>query len=330
MFREKVMAVLAKIEVTSGTDSVPTGAANAVRLVGIPDITYGYLEPGLRDDVVFGMLGVIARTAPAGRYGAFDVTLELRGAGAAYSASLAPESDVFWRMSGFGRTTNFGAGVESIQYQTLDTGMETATVYVYTANKLIRLIGCVAKPKLVAEANKRGFITFSVVGKIAVDPTEVAVPALTFNATIPPLFHSAATSIGTWTEATAGFPLVVRRAELDFQTDSTDRPSAGATDGLIGFVITDRKPRQTMVVEVPSLATFDAFAMSKATGTGLPSSAWQVGTVQYNRAKVTTGRWALEAPKISGDRAINVYTLAGNLEQGTEGVSLREMNIKFD
>jgi hypothetical protein len=329
MFREKVLAVLAKIETTSGVDAVPTGAANAVRPVGIPTLNYAYLEPGLRDDVIFGNLGVIDRTAPAGRYGTVEITLEARGAGAAYASGLKPEADAFWRMAGFGVASDFTGGTEFYRYQTLDGGMETATLYLYTGNKLFKMLGCVAAPKFTAEANKRGFLTFAVTGKIASDPTEVAIPALTFNATLPPLFHTSPSSIGAWTEA-SGDPLVLRRAEIDFAQTVSDRPSAGATDGLIGYIIADRKPRQTMLVEIPTLAAFDAYALSKATGSGLPVSNWQLGVAQYNRVKVVTGRWALEAPGHASDKGINAYNLAGNLVMGTEGVTGREAYIRYD
>lgn len=330
MFREKVLAVLAKIEATSGTDSVPVGTTDAVRVVGVPTLTYGFLEPGLRDDVQFGGLGVIDRTAPAGRYGTVDLTLEMRGAGVAYAAGVKPEADVFWRMSGFGVASSFTAGAEFYRYQTIDTGMETATVYLYLANKLVKMVGCVASPKMSAETNKRGFMTFSVTGRIVSDPTEVAVPALTFNATLPPLFHSGPSAIGTWNEGTATFPLVIRRAEIDFGTQVNDRPSAGATDGLIGYVITDRRPRQTIVTEVPSLATFDAFNMAKVTGASQPVSSWQVGTAQYNRVKIVTGRWALESPAIGADRGINTYTLQGNLVALSESTTTREAYVRYD
>lgn len=333
MFRERVYGVLAKIETTSGTDAVPTGAANAVRVIGVPVATVDYLETAMRDDVIFGGLGVLDRTAPAARFVKVDLTLEAKGAGAAYSASVKPESDAFWRASGFSVTTDFTGGAEFYRYQTIDTGMETMTLYLYTANKLLKVVGCVAAPKFNVDALKRGFMTFSCTGKLVADPTEVAVPALTFNAALPPLMHTVATSIGAWTEA-SGDPLVMRTVGIDFGTEVQDRPSAGATDGLIGFIITNRKPRQTMTVEIPTLTAFDAFAMSKAVGAAQPASAWQIGQSGapgiYNRVKVVTGRWALEAPGIGSDKGLNTYNLAGNLVANTEAITGREAYIRFD
>lgn len=329
MFREKIFGVLAKIETVSGTDSVPVAGTDAVRQIGIPTLEYGYLETGERQDAETGVLGGVERAAPAGRHGRIDITLEIRGAGAPYSATVKPEADVFWQMAGMGVTTSFGAGTESYRYQSLDTGMPTATLYLYSANKLFRMVGCVAAPKLTGRATQRGFVTFTVTGKIIVDPAETALPALTINATLPPLFHSGATSIGSWTQA-SGNPLVVRSVDLDFGTVVSDRPSAGATDGLIGYAITDRRIRQTMLVEAVPLATFDPYAMSKAVGAALPTSAYQFGTVQYNRAKIVTGRWALLAPGHGSDRGLNTWNLQGDLVAGTEPLTSRELHILYD
>lgn len=328
MNREKIFGVLCKIEPTSGTDSVPVPGTDAVRVIGIPTLNYGFLESGMRDDAQTGRLIPADRTEPAGRYGTIDIPLEIKGAGAAYSASVLPEADAFWRMSGFARTLDVTGAAEFVRYTTLDLGMETATLYLYAANKLIKMVGCVAAPKLSGEALKRGIITFTVTGKIVSDPTEAALPALTLSAVKPPLFHTGATAIGAWTQS-SGSPLVVRKADLDFGTQVSDRPSAGATDGLIGYLVTDRKTRQTLLVETVPLATFDPFAMAKTAGSGLPVSSYQFGTIQYNRMKVVTGRWALEAPGDGADRGLKTWNLQGNLV-GDESITGRELYLKYD
>lgn len=327
MNREKIFGVLAKIETTSGVDSVPVGT-DAVRCIGIPTLNYDFLESGMRDDAQTGRLIPADRTEPAARFGTIDVTLELKGAGAAYAAGVKPEADVFWRMAGMSVTSDFTGSAEFYRYTTIDSGMETGTLYLYSANKLFKLIGCVAAPKLSGEATKRGLVTFTVTGKIASDPTETALISLTLSAVKPPLFHTGATSIGAWTQA-SGSPLVLRRADIDFGTVVSDRPSAGATDGLIGYLITDRKVRQTMLVETVPLATFDPFTLSKTAGSGLPSTSYQFGTVPYNRVKIVTGRWALEKPGDGADRGLKTYNLTGNLV-GDEAVTGRELYIRYD
>lgn len=329
MFREKILGVLVKIETTPLTDAVPTGV-DAVRVVGVPTLRYGFLETGLRDDVVTGQLGAVERAIPAGRFGAIDITLEVKGAGAAYSASVAPEVDALLRMSGCGKTVTTTSGSESILYTTLDSGNETGTVYCYAAGKLFKLVGCVATLKLSADAVKRGLWTFSVTGKMVTDPTETGVPALTFSAVSPPLFHSVTATIGAWSSAAGSDPLVLKSAAVDFGNTVTDRASAGALDGLAGYLVSDRRVRQDMTVEVPLLTSFDIFAAAKLAGSANPLSTWAIGTVQYNRMKVQTGRWALEAPELGAVNSINTAHLQGNLIIGAAPVSNREINFLFD
>jgi hypothetical protein len=233
---------------------------------------------------------------------------------------------VFLRAAGFSKTVSAGV---SVLYSTLDTGMETMTLYLYTANKLIKMVGCVASMKLSAEAPKRGFFTFSVTGKIAADPTEVALPALTTSSVDPALLHSALASIGTWLSSAGTDPLVMKSVEITDGVAVSERPSAGATDGLIGHLITDRKARQTMTVEVPALATFDPFTLAKQAGSLQPLSTWQIGTLAGKRLKVQTGRWSLKAPKGGAVGGIATFALDGSLGAGAP-TSARELNLLWD
>jgi hypothetical protein len=80
MERERVRAILAKIETTSGTDSVPVAATDAVPTVGFPTIELAYLEQGERNDVQTGVLIATDRAAAAGRYARVTgLKLEVKG-----------------------------------------------------------------------------------------------------------------------------------------------------------------------------------------------------------------------------------------------------------
>jgi hypothetical protein len=328
MFREKVFGVLFKIEVTPGTDAAPTGV-NALRVVGIPILKWDYLEPGLRDDVETGQLGTAERAVPAGRFGTIDLRLEVRGAGAAYSASVLPEADALFRAAGFSQTGSFGAGVETVTYTTLDTGAETGTLWCYTHNKLFKLVGCVATMKYSAEAAKRGFLDFSVTGKMVADPIEQALIALTPSSVIPPLFHSSTATIGAYSSAAGADPLVIRSVDFDAGNVVVSRPSAGATDGLAGYLVADRKARLGMLVETMLFTSLDWAAVTKLTGAALPLTVHQVGTVQYNRMIVESGRWQLEKPDMGATENINTLKLNGNLIIGAAPTTSREINFKF-
>lgn len=330
-FRPRVLAIAAKIETTSGVDSVPTLAANALNQVGVPALNLGYLETGVRDDVVTGVLGTVDRAAPAGRNVSFDMTLEVKGFGAVYSAANKPEADVPLRASGRAAASVLTGGLESWTYLTIDDAMETATFYCWTANKLFKLVGCTCRMKFAAVVNQRAFFTFTVQGKLTTDPATTSFSAPTLNMTVPPIFNGAAANIGLWTTAVAE-PLVIQSVEFDDGASVTERPSAGATDGLIGWIINDRKPRLTMAVEQVTLATFDPYAASKQNSSGAIDTkpVFAVGTVQYNRMKFLGGRWALEAPGHGEVHNLSGWNLAGALVLGTESVGLRESRIVFD
>lgn len=331
-YRPRILAAAAKPEVESGTDSVPTLAANALGLVGIPALNSGFLEGGLRDDVVFGGLGTIDRAAPAGRFGTIDLTLEVKGFGAAYSAANRPEMDPLLRGCGMSAVVDATPGSEEVTYATLDDGFETFSLYLWSASKLYKLVGCVATFRFAFVVNNRVLATFSVTGRIATDPAQQALGAVTLNQTIPPLWHTATTSIGAW-DGESGEPLIMTRLEADLANTIVPRPSAGATDGLIGHYISDRKARVSTDVEQVALATFDPYAISKqpggagATDTELVT---HVGNTQYNRMRLFTGRIALEPPTHSEVNGLAGWGLAGNLVAGTEAVSGRELRLVFD
>ena len=325
-YRERIFAVAVKVEPTSGTDSVPTLAADAVRVVGVPVLTINDLEPGDRSDVVTGVLGTIDNAAPAGTFGTIDLQVELCGAGAAYSSSVKPPIDALLRMSGFSSTFS----TNKYTYTTLDTGMDTASVYCYGGGRVFKLVGCVAAPKLDMEANKRGLATFSVTGKLASIAAADPMGAVTLSAVIPPLFHSAAANIGAWTSTDATEPLVIKKVGLDFGTTVSDRASAGAADGLIGYLITDRKASQAMTVEQVSFGKFDPDTLVKAATFPDTKCAYAIGTVANNRVKFATGTWMLTRPTRAAINALLTWDLAGPLKAGSETVSSREIQITFD
>jgi hypothetical protein len=99
--RWRVSAIAGKVEPVSGTDSVPTLAANAVNFIGLPpELVVAYLESGDRGDVVYGgMGGEVAPSAPAGRYGTLRVRMEAKGNNLGYNETGVQfaEVDAFLR-----------------------------------------------------------------------------------------------------------------------------------------------------------------------------------------------------------------------------------------
>jgi len=323
--RLRVSAIAAKIETTSGVDSVPTLALNAVKFIGIPLFSPAYIESGLRDDVQFGGMGSVARAAPAGRHGTLTVKMEARGSGSTYALGASkPETDVFHRAAGFS-ATNTGA---TWLYDSLDDGFETMTVYIWAAGKLFKLIGCVCSQKFTVTVNQRGFWDFAVQGVVSADPADAALGAVTTNATIPPIFANDAVVIGAFNYATG---LLARSVEVDWPATIAARSGAGAPDGLVGYAITDRKAKMTMGIEQVALSVFDPYALAKAAGSGGTSTIGgvTVGQNAFNRIVIDTGQWALEPPAQADNSGLALYTLTGELVAGSLAVNSREARITY-
>lgn len=312
-YRTRVTAIAAKIETTSGTDAVPTLVANAIRFVGNPVLAMNYLEPGLRDDVVIGLMGSAPRAAPVGRWGAITIRMEARGTGTTYAAGASrPETDPFIRAMGF-LPTNTGA---TWVYDPLDDGFETLTLYMWKYQKLYKMTGCVVAGKLIMVTNERAFWEFTVTGVMSVDPAQTVLGAITANNTLPPLFANSAVVVGAQNYA-AGY--LVRRLEMDWAAVLATRAAAGAPDGIVGYAITDRRARMTQEIEQMPIASFDPYSRADDPGQGGVSTIGSVtlGAAAFNTIVVNWGQWALEIPGEGDNSGLGTYTLQGTVVQGT-------------
>lgn len=307
--RTKIFGVLAKIETTSGTDAAPTAAANAVRVIGIPQLTIDYIEQGFRPDENHGGFGQLQRAPVVGRFGTVDITLPLVGAGAAV-ATAQPSADVFWRASGFYKATSGAGATEMTGYGPIDTGtFETMTLWLYTASQLYKLTGCVCQPKVSLEATKRGTVTFSVTGVMNQADVDVALPAMTLNSTIPPLFHSKEQKLMGYDTTTLP-TLRLQKVDIDFGIAVTPLVSAGATSGLIGYQITDRNTTMSATIHALSLAAFNWTSLLLGSGVTQPSY-FQIGSAQYNSIVVDVGGCMLTPQKLDDDSGIMTATFSG-------------------
>lgn len=330
--RFRIAAIAAKIHAVEGVDPVPTLAANAIRHVGAPPVLeLMFLDESDRADEQHGGMGDIGYGIPSGSHGKIDITLAIKGGGADYSAGAnKPEFDPFLRAAGFSAIVSGGAGAGKIEYTTLDTGaFEKLAVYLWSGNKLFKLVDCVAIPKMSFEAAKRCTATFSVIGKLLA-VTEAALGAQTLSAIVPPAFHSQAVTIGAFSSA-GNPPLIVKKLDLDFGTEHTPRSSAGATDGLAGFEITNRVLNLSGEIEVVPLATFDPYTIAAQGSVGQTDTkvGFQVGAAQFNRVKFALGQWAFRRPPLGDSSGLVTWPLAGKINARSLA-SGREILITVD
>ena len=181
--KTRLTAILAKIETVYGTDSVPTGAADAL-LVSNPTHSYTY-NNAARDNIK-AFLGndeelVGTRFVTCG----FDV--ELSGSG---TAGTAPAWGKLLRACAMAETISAGNRVE---YNPISTAFESLTIYYHRDGVLHKALGCMGTAEFKLEEGAIPKISFSFTG-IDGGPAAVANPTQVLTAWRTPLVVTTANS----------------------------------------------------------------------------------------------------------------------------------------
>lgn len=218
-------AILAKIETVEGTDSVPTGAANAML---VSEVTVNPLNAqNVSRDLIrnyFGGSEQLVGTA----YKELSFTVELAGSG---TVGTAAPWGALLVACGFVETTN----VAYVSYAP-DTpaNQKSATLYYYDDGVLHKLLGAKGTLRVGKTVGARPELQFSFIGKDGGD-TAVAVPATTLTAWKKPLVITDANSGdiklgGTYAAAviTGGTAYPSRGLELDVGNSVEFSPLLGA------------------------------------------------------------------------------------------------------
>ena len=126
--------LLGKIETTSGTDSVPTGGANAILPAG-GDVKITPIEASqVPRNVVRGYFGS-SGSFVGSTWMKAEFSVEKQGSGA---AGTAPPWGVFLRAAGFAETVTAATRVD---YTPVSSSIETMSLYAYTDGLQFKFIG---------------------------------------------------------------------------------------------------------------------------------------------------------------------------------------------
>ena len=131
----RLNGILAKIESTYKTDSVPVIANDGIQVEESVQsgLTWGFLEDNLRADTAGHFLGRSSLGKPAGRWVDLELTCALKGREAAFSSSILPECAALLRACGLTETDDLTARSENIQFTPRSTCFETVTIHPYAA-----------------------------------------------------------------------------------------------------------------------------------------------------------------------------------------------------
>jgi hypothetical protein len=283
--------ILAKSEATYGTDPTPTGAANAI-LVRNLEITPLQAETVSRD-LIRPYLGVSDQLLAQTRV---EVTFEVELAGSG-TAGTAPAYGPVLKACGLSETV---VATTSVTYAPVSASFSSCTIYFHNDGIRHKVTGCRGTWSVSAEVGAIPFITFTMTG-IYNAPTDEALPSPTYaNQAAPLIFKNGNTS----NFSIFSYSGCLQSLNLDLANEIVYRELVGCTKEVI---ITNRAPSGTVVIEAPSIATKDFFAIANGSSTG--SISFQHGSTAGNIVTFTTAQSDIGSPTYSDQDGIQMLNL---------------------
>lgn len=236
--------VLAKIETVYKTDSVPTGAANALLL---KNATINPLEgEAVPREIIRAGFGTMAGWF-VGRHVSINARVDLAGSG---TAGTVPAFGPLLRACGLAETATPGTKVD---YTPVHSGVESLSIYSNQGTARHIALGGRGNAKLRFQKRRPPEIEASLLALWESD-TAVALPTLTTTAWKDPL---PSTKANTPTFTVDGLAVAGSSFELDLGMQPAFRDLLNKDE----IIIRDRKPKITMLIEEPAIGTKNFFAM---------------------------------------------------------------------
>lgn len=303
--RRRVIA--AKVEAVEGTMEAITLTDSGILATNVK------FEPNFNQVDRNVMLNTLSNMAPVmgSRSVGISFSAELKGAGAAYSATIKPAVGVYFRGSGMLETMVLTAGSESATYTPASTGVVSLTIWVYEDGLIKKAKGCRGSYKI---SGKTGDIvtadfTFTGVFDSVIDGTMISP---TFESTVPPVLLGSSLSLDAVTT------MVADSFSIDLGNQVQLRSSFGSADGYMSALITGRKPTGTLDPETTLVATYDFIGKWKSGN----QAALVIGPVTaptglYNKFTITAPKCVYTKVGESDRNGIMVSDLAYSLVMNT-------------
>jgi hypothetical protein len=290
--------ILVKIESPSGTDAVPTGAANAM-LVSEMSIT-PLDAKNIDRNLVRGYFGASEQlVGPASVK--VTMTVELAGAGAAATAP-AWGAPLLASAAGEGLLTT----PNRVEYTPVSTALKTATIYYYDDGVVHKLVGSMGNCSLSAKVGDKPMLKFEFVGLDAGMAVASAVATLTAWKTPVAMTKANVVDItlgATYAAGAISGGVVYPSTGLDLNfgnvVNFTPMLSSETVD------ITDRQSSGSIELDLTAAQEVSMMAVVKANTT--QSLALTIGTATGNKILIHAPACQLSNPKkvdLNGKRLI--------------------------
>lgn len=242
-----------------------------------PDIKMNKRNP------VMATLSKLA-SVPGSQLATVSFRVEIKGAGAAYSASVSPALAPYVRACGCAETIVTTSGLETATYKPTSTKslIPALMIDIFEDGAVKRMYGARGNVKFMGNAGETGFAEFEFTGcwNGRVDGAMLTTEP---ESTVPPVFLSGNFTI-------ASFAAVIKGFEIDLANTVSLREDPNIATGYREAIITDRQPAGKFDPEDTTVALHDWYGKWKA-GTSGALNIGNVGSTQYNRYKIT-------APKV--------------------------------
>lgn len=260
--------IAAKIETTSGTDSVPTGTdALLVRNLDITPLSGDVVSRDLIRPYFGNYDQLIAKTSVA-----VSFEVELAGSGV---AGTAPKYDAVLKACAMSGTV---VATTSVTYAPVSSSISSCTIYYNVDGVLHKLTGCRGDMSMSCAVGQIPVLKFDMTG-VYNAPTDTAALVPTFAAQATPLvFRQGNTSAFS----ILSYSAVLQSLEFNLANEIIYRELVGGTKEVL---LTDRKPAGSVMIEMPTIAAKDFFAASLLTTTG--NLTFLHGTVAGNKVQFT-------------------------------------------
>lgn len=287
--------ILAKIETTYGTDSVPTGAANAI-LVRNLDLTPQETDFADRD-LIRSYFGNSEQLAGPVR-GMLSFEVEMSGAGA---AGTAPAYAPLLRACAMSETL---VASTTATYAPISSAIEAVSIYFNVDGVFHKFLGNRGNVSLSWSVKNIPVYKFSFTG-LYVAVADAAAPTPTYTGFTKPLVVS---NINTTPFTLHSYSAVASDLTIDFGNQVAHRSLIGGAESVL---ITDRKVSGSVTIEMTTVAAKDWFTICRAATIG--GIDITQGTVAGNKVQVTSSGVQLANPRYS--------------EQ--DGVQMLQMDMRF-
>ncbi len=270
----KRAVVLAKIETTYNTDSVPTATADAVL---VENLQYAPAEQRMYQQPTVGATLAMVAQVYGGSLLQVTFDVALKGSGA---LGTAPDVGVFLRACGIGETISAGV---SVTYKPVSASQESITIYLYEDGKRYVLTGVRGNVSFSGTVGEPGKLSFTLTGHWT-SPATVTLPTPTLDATIAPVLLSAGFTVNSYSAVISAF-------SYDLGNTVAFPPDINAPDGFSEIIITGRDVNGSIDPEEVLVATQDFVTLWKS-GTPMAMSTGVIGANAGNR-------WQKSLPKIT-------------------------------